>query len=108
MFLICDTGSVRKDSGRLNPTHRPTNRVAVLQSLHGCLGGGAEEAQESRWRGRDAEMLGAGSSTWSLGSRAGARWAPFPWGSVSPGKGGLTPISFTLLEMELRKHQAWG
>lgn len=53
-------------------------------------------------------MLGAGSSMWSPGSSSGARRAPSPWGSVSPGKGGLAPISFTHLETELRKHQAWG
>lgn len=109
MFLICNTGSVKKDSGRLSPTHQPSNRAAVPQSLHSCLGGGARAAQESEWRGRDAEMLGtSSSSTWCPGSGAGARWAPFPWGSVSVGKGGSAPISFTLLETELRKHQTWG
>lgn len=47
-------------------------------------------------------MLGAGSSTWSPGSGAGAGWAR------GAGKGGLDANFLHPLETELRKHQAWG
>lgn len=104
MFLICDTGPVRKDSGRLNPTHQPTNRAAVPQSLWGRLGGGPRRPRSPSGEG-GMQNPGASSSTWSPGSSAGPG-GPFPWGSVSVGKGGSSPISFTLLETELRKHQA--
>lgn len=106
MFLICDTRPVRKDNGRLNPTHQPTNRAAVPQSLQGRLGGGrggpGVRVEREGCRTREpAAALGPHAAVLGPGG-------PFPWGSVSVGKGGSSPISFTLLETELRKHQAWG
>lgn len=79
------------------PTRQPGGRATVLAQLpwRGSQGGPGVRVESS-------------SSTWCPGSGAGARRAPFPWGSVSVGKGGSAPISFTLLETELRKHQAWG
>lgn len=91
MFLICDSGPVRKDSGRLNPAHPPTKQAAVPQSLHGCIGEGARAAQESEWRGGMQKC-------WELAAARGPQAAVLGLGGpVGQGKGGSTPISFTLL-----------
>lgn len=83
MFLICDTGPVRRDSGRLNPTHQPTIRAAV----QGRLGGGPRRPRSPSGEG-GMQNPGASSSTWSPGSSAGAGWA-LPVGQRVSGKGGL-------------------
>lgn len=95
---------MRKDSGRPNPTHRPTKRAAVPQSLHGCLGG---EPGRPRSPSGEEGCRNAGSWQQNVVPR---QWC---WGQVGPlpmgqGKGGSMPISFTLLETELRKRQVWG
>lgn len=88
MFLICDTRPVRKDNGRLNPTHQPTNqpggRAAILA---GPPWRGPRRPRSPSGEG-GMQNPGASSSTWSPCSSAGARWA-LPVGQRVSGKGGL-------------------
>lgn len=84
MFLICNAGPVRKDSGRRNPTHhKPTGRPC-LDPFTTTLEG---EPRQPRSLSGEGGMQKCWEAAAALGPQA--RWAPFPWGQRVSGKGGL-------------------